>query len=71
MTISRSNKLYGPSKNFLLKVEIKTLEGLIGIAKVHGVSISQVMRDALRKHLKNEPVSAPSIPTRKPRGWWN
>jgi len=71
MTISRSNKLYGPSKNFLLKVEIKTLEGLIGIAKVHGVSISQVMRDALRKHLKNEAVSAPSIPTRKPRGWWN
>ena len=68
---SRSNKLHGQSRNFLLKVEEETLEALRSIAKVRSVSISQVMRDALRKYLNSEATSVPSTDTRKPKAWWN
>ena len=69
--ISHSNKLHGPSRNFNLKVEVETLEGLVSIAKARGVSVSQVIRDALRKHLNKEATSVPSRDTRKTKAWWN
>lgn len=68
---SKKNKLRGPSRTFLLTVEEDSLEGLRGLAEERGVSVSQVMRDALRECLPKEPSSVDPIPvTEKEKPWW-
>ena len=65
---SRSNKLRGQSRNFLLKVEEETLEALRSIAKSRSISVSQVMRDALRSYLTKKSIRPVHG---SPRAWWN
>ena len=65
---SRSNKLEGRSRKFLLKIEEELLDALQGIAEEKDISVSQVMRDALRNYLTKKSIR----PVQGgPRAWWN
>ncbi len=67
---SRSKK-----KSFLLRVEEETLESLRTEAKVQGISLSQLLRDVLNRHVSaKQTAPAPAVyrDPRKPRkkNWW-
>ena len=67
---SRSKK-----KSFLLRVEEETLESLRIEAKVQGISLSQLLRDVLNRHVSAKqaaPEPAVYRDPRKPRkkNWW-
>ena len=72
MTISPS-RLSGPSRNFLLKVEVEVLGEVRNIAESRNVSASQVMRDALSEYLllrKSDVSEDAEEPTLEaPRSW--
>ena len=67
---SRSKK-----KSFLLRVEEETLESLRTEAKVQGISLSQLLRDVLNRHVSAKQAAAAPLVYRDPRkprkkNWW-